>query len=95
MLKISQVNYIRNLHNIRYLISGTVIIDTYTQPVLWWKFHIWAKHFWFSLLMVPAKTFYPQRIIVRNDSLYVYFFELNMHNLLYVINLTTLKLTLQ
>ena len=45
--------------------------------------------------MVPAKTFYPQRIIVRNDSLYVYFFELNMHNLLYVINLTTLKLTLQ
>lgn len=33
-------------------------------------------------------------LIVSKGSLYVYLFELNLRNLLYVINLTTLKLTL-
>ena len=48
----------------------------------------------FDSEIVPAETFFPQRISVSKGSLYVYLFELNMHNLLYVINLTTLKLTL-
>lgn len=49
----------------------------------------------FDSEIVPAEIFCPQRIIVRKNSLYVYNFKLILRKLLYVINLTTLKLTLQ